>query len=57
MFIFCVFFLAKLKIVLLGPPILIRPFLFNVFRIIFAPAGLAKEFNMDKSSIFIIRFA
>ena len=27
-----------------------------VFRIIFAPAGLAKEFNMDKSSIFIIRY-
>ena len=24
------------------------------FRIIFAPAGLAKEFNIDKSSIFII---
>ena len=27
-----------------------------VLRIIFAPAGLAKEFNMDKSSIFIIRY-
>ena len=25
------------------------------FRIFFAPAGLAKEFNMDKSSIFVIR--
>ena len=26
------------------------------FRILFAPAGLAKEFNMDKSSIFVIRY-
>lgn len=31
-------------------------FTMYVFRILFAPAGLAKEFNMDKSSIFIIRY-
>ena len=37
--------------------ILILPlFTVYVFRIIFAPAGLAKKFNMDKSSIFIIRY-
>ena len=30
-------------------------FTIYVFRILFAPAGLAKEFNMDKSSIYIIR--
>ena len=26
------------------------------FRILFAPAGIAKEFNVDKSGIFIIRY-
>ena len=26
------------------------------FRILFAPAGIAKEFNIDKSSIFVIRY-
>ena len=26
------------------------------FRILFAPAGLAKEFNMDKSSIFAVSY-
>ena len=26
------------------------------FRILFAPAGIAKEFNVDKSGIFVIRY-
>ena len=26
------------------------------FRILFAPAGIVKEFNVDKSGIFIIRY-